>query len=278
MGRRGDELIRRLADRLVSVDLLDQASELLQHQVKHRLQGATKAHVATRLAMIHLMNHKPDRALATLQATRIAQLSDTLRRRRLLLEARALSELKRPDVALEVIANLKGREADRLRADVLWSAHRWAHAAEKIELLLGSRWRDWQPLDAVERADVLRAGIGFALGEDAIGLSRLRERYGAKMAKGPDSRAFDVITGPIGASAPEFQSIAASIGSMDTLEGFLRDMRAGFPDLAAGLNTRRPQPTTMSPKPAAPAGRPNGAAPAAQPAAGAAPAEAKPSI
>ena len=33
IGRRGDEMIRRLADRLVAVDLLDQASELLQYQV-----------------------------------------------------------------------------------------------------------------------------------------------------------------------------------------------------------------------------------------------------
>ncbi len=40
IGRRGDEMIRRLADRLVAVDLLDQAAELLQHQVDHRLQGA----------------------------------------------------------------------------------------------------------------------------------------------------------------------------------------------------------------------------------------------
>ena len=62
IGRRGDEMIRRLADRLVAVDLLDQAAELLQHQVDHRLQGAARAQVATRLAVIYLMNHKPDRA------------------------------------------------------------------------------------------------------------------------------------------------------------------------------------------------------------------------
>src|SRR5262249_50013121 len=49
IGRRGDEMIRRLADRLVAVDLLDQAAELLQHQVDHRLQGAARAQVATRL-------------------------------------------------------------------------------------------------------------------------------------------------------------------------------------------------------------------------------------
>ena len=46
IGRRGDEMIRRLADRLVAVDLLYQASELLQHQVDHRLQGAARAQVA----------------------------------------------------------------------------------------------------------------------------------------------------------------------------------------------------------------------------------------
>ena len=49
VGRRGDEMIRKLADRLVSVDLLDQAAELLQHQVDNRLQGAARAQVAVRL-------------------------------------------------------------------------------------------------------------------------------------------------------------------------------------------------------------------------------------
>src|SRR5213076_3196715 len=70
IGRRGDEMIRRLADRLVSVDLLDQAATLLQHQVDHRLHGAARAQVAVRLAVIYLMGRKPDRALATLNATR----------------------------------------------------------------------------------------------------------------------------------------------------------------------------------------------------------------
>ena len=40
IGRRGDEMIRRLADRLASVDLLDQSAALLQYQVDRRLQGA----------------------------------------------------------------------------------------------------------------------------------------------------------------------------------------------------------------------------------------------
>ncbi len=64
IGRRGDEMIRRLADRLVAVDLLDQAAELLQYQVDKRLEGAARAQVAARLAMVYLTNRKPDRAIS----------------------------------------------------------------------------------------------------------------------------------------------------------------------------------------------------------------------
>jgi len=44
----------------------------LQYQVDNRLQGAARAQVATRLAVIYLMNHKPDKAQAVLRATRTA--------------------------------------------------------------------------------------------------------------------------------------------------------------------------------------------------------------
>ncbi len=232
IGRRGDEMIRKLADRLVSVDLLDQAAELLQHQVDHRLQGAARAQVATRLAVIYLMNRKPDRALATLRATRTADLSNELRDQRLLLEARALSDSGRHDLALELIANIGGREAIRLRADILWAARRWRASAEQIELLYGNRWREFTPLNANERADILRAAIGYALDDDPLGLARFREKYAAKMAEGPDGRAFDVVSAPIGTSGSEFRDVAKSVAGTNTLDAFLREMHRRYPDAA----------------------------------------------
>src|SRR5205085_3038062 len=106
VGRRGDEMIRRLADRLVSMDLLDQAAELLQHQVDNRLQGAARAQVAARLAVVYLMNRKPDRALAVLRSTRTADVANELRNQRLLIEARALADVGRHDVAVDIISNM----------------------------------------------------------------------------------------------------------------------------------------------------------------------------
>jgi hypothetical protein len=232
IGRRGDEMIRRLSDRLVSVDLLDQAAELLQHQVDHRLQGSARAQVAVRLAVIYLMNRKPDRALGTLRATRTADLSNELRNQRLLLESRALSDTGRYDVALEVIANIEGKEASRLRGDVLWAASRFQEAAEQIERHYGERWRQWAPLTDVERSDVLRAAIGYALAEDSVGLGRFREKYSGKM-EGADRRAFDIASAPLAASSNEFRDIARVVSAVDTLESFLRDMRSRYADTGA---------------------------------------------
>jgi tetratricopeptide (TPR) repeat protein len=260
IGRRGDEMIRRLADRLVSVDLLDQAAELLQHQVDRRLQGAARAQVATRLAVIYLMNRKPDRALATLRATRSADLATELRNQRILLEARALSDVGRHELALEVIASVEGREALRLRSDILWAAHKYREASEQIELLYGDRWRDFQPLADIERADVLRGAIGYALAEDALGLQRFRDKYAAKMAEGPDKRAFDVVSAPLGTVAPEFSSIAKTVAAVDTLDGFLREMRARYPDTGAVAPEARP--AQAGPPAAAPAATPTPPRPA----------------
>jgi tetratricopeptide (TPR) repeat protein len=247
IGGRGDEMIRRLADRLISVDLLDQAADLLQYQVDHRLQGAARAQVATRLAVIYLMNRKADRALAALRGTRTADLSNDLRNQRLLLEGRALSDLGRHDLALEVIGNVETREATRLRSDILWAARRYGEAAEQLELMYADRYKDFEPLTEVEQQDILRAEIGYALSDDKLGLGRFREKYAAKMADTPDARDFDIVSQPLGTSGDAFAAVAHAAASVDTLDSFLRDMKARYQDAGAGSPATEPPPATTGP-------------------------------
>ncbi|KRR22324.1 hypothetical protein CQ14_37830 [Bradyrhizobium lablabi] len=233
IGRRGDEMIRRLADRLASIDLLDQAAELLQYQVDKRLEGAARAQVAARLAMVYLMNRKPDRAITALRLTRISDLSGELRQQRLLLEARAQSDVGRHDLALDIISNITGREAIRLRSDIYWASRQWREASEQIELYYADRWRDFRPLNAAEKSDVLRAVVGYALAEDAIGLARFREKYAPLMTGEADKSAFDTASKPAGSNSAEFSLIAKMAASVDTLDGFIREMKNRFPDATA---------------------------------------------
>lgn len=233
IGRRGDELIRRLADRLASIDLLDQAAELLQYQVDHRLEGAARAQVAARLAMIYLANRKPDMAITALRVSRISDLSGELRQQRLLLEARAQSDVGRHDLALDIVSNVSGREVLRLRSDIFWAARRWRESAEQIELYYGERFRDFKPLNTVEKSDIIRAAVGYALADDSIGVSRFREKYAPLMSESADRLAFDIASKPAGASSAEFADIAKLAASVDTLDGFLREMKQRFPDATA---------------------------------------------
>jgi hypothetical protein len=209
-----------------------------------------------RLAVIYLIARKPDRALATLRTSRSSDLPTEMRNQRLLIEARALSDTGRPDVALEVIANRQGREVERLRADILWKARRWRETGEQIEKFYGDRWRDFSPLTVSERADVMRAAIGYALGEDAIGLDRFRTKYAPKMVDGPDRRSFEVVTAPFNTNAPEFADIARVVAGTDTLDEFLRDIRARYPETSGpGVST----PTVPGAAPALPAAPERGA-------------------
>ena len=144
---------------------------MLQYQVDKRLEGAARAQVAARLAMVYLTNRKPDRAIAALRLTRIADLSGELRQQRLLLESRAQSDIGRHDLALDIISNITGREAIRLRSDIYWASRQWREASEQIELYYADRWRDFRPLNAAEKSDVIRAVVGYALAGDAIGWS-----------------------------------------------------------------------------------------------------------
>src|SRR5262249_49780453 len=114
----------------------------------------------------------------------------------------------------------------------------WRAAAEQIEMLYGDRWREFEPLARDERHDILRAGIGYVLGEDAIGVGRLRERYAGEMEDGADRRAFGLVTAPVRGKGARVRAIARSIASIDTLDAFLRDLRARYPDVAAATVAR----------------------------------------
>ncbi|MCJ2043925.1 hypothetical protein MKK58_05160 [Methylobacterium sp. J-078] len=239
IGRRGDEIVRRLADRLVELDLLDSAGELLQHQVDHRLQGASRASVAARLAAIRLMDDKPLQALQSLDATYLPELPEDLRRARSLLRARALSDLSRTDLALETIEGEPGPDAARLRADILWTGRRWREAGEAHEALVGEAWRRRAPLDDTARTDILRTAIAYGLAGESLGLERLRAKFAGPMAESVDARTFSLLTQANAVRTAGFREIAQKATSAETLQAFLAEYRKRYPESAVPAPAKR---------------------------------------
>jgi hypothetical protein len=75
--------------------------------------------------------------------------------------------------------------------------------------------------------------VGYALADDAIGLARFREKYAPLMTGEADRAAFDTASKPASSNSAEFSQIARMAASVDTLDGFIREMKIRFPDATA---------------------------------------------
>lgn len=226
IGQKGDEMVRHLADRLASVDLLPQAQELLQHQVDQRLHsGFAKAQVAGKLAGFYLMDRKPQQALEVLRNTRQEQLPADIELRRRLIEAHALAELKQVDLALEILDDITDPKGLEARADILWDAQRWPEAGQTLESLALAASPSKGALDDEMRFQVMRGAIAYSLAGDETALARLRGRFGGQMRASPDASAFAAISDAIETDGPAFREVAARIAQVNTLDKFMDDMR-----------------------------------------------------
>lgn len=227
-GAKGDEMIRNLARRLVRIDLLQQAGDLLQYQVDSRLTGVGRAQVAADLAIIRIADRDPESALRVLNATRMTELPPTLERQRRVLEARALIDAGRQDLALDLVSRLTGRDIDLLRIDGYWKSRNYRMAAELLEIIHTPDRAD-ATMTSADRRGVLKAAVGFVLAGDALGLSRLRSKFSGLMSNSAEWPMFEYVTRDVEARSDEFKAIAREVAAIDALDAFLKSYRELYP-------------------------------------------------
>ncbi len=241
IGAEGDLMVRGLVDRLVAFDLLPQAAELLDHQTKTRFEGIAKAQVATDLAAIYLLDRQPEKALGAIADSRVARLPERLNAQRRLIQAAALSDLDRPDHALETIADDRSIDATRLRAEIHWRAQNWAAASQGLRAALPPPGRGLAPEAAM---DVLRAAVATSLAGDAAGVAALRARYGAVMADTSEADSFAAVTSATSAAGGDISQVVARLADASPYDALLKRVRQRVAgpapsDPLAGATARR---------------------------------------
>ncbi|OUY01706.1 hypothetical protein [Ponticaulis sp.] len=226
IGPDGDRMIRMLANRLVAFDLLDPATELLAHQVENRnLIGIGRAQIASDLAAIYLLDHRPEAALQTLNGSRVPGLDDELRIQRRLLEAAAHMELQRYGHAIELLEPLDDQRALDLLAEVHWRARTWGAAGRALQRTLpepGERLSEAQIQTAV------RAAVAYRLDGDYDGLANLRAEYGPQMVATSEEDTFDLLTGTNQVSSSLLSDTVRELADTTTADAFLSNLRQRF--------------------------------------------------
>lgn len=240
LGADGDLMVRKLVRRLVDVDLLPQAAQLLKYQAENRLDGVPRAQVATDLAVIYLMDRKPEQALQAINASRTTVLPTPLAAERRLVEARAWAGLGRYDSALEILGKDASRDAQDLRGEITWKQKDWATAGPLFEKALGERFKNAEPLSAEEEGKLLRAGVAYSLAGDEAALGRLEQRYQGfyEQAHNPEALRVALSGEPLGRlSVADFGRVTAD---NETFAGWVARMKTRFKTARPPVGTGKP--------------------------------------
>jgi tetratricopeptide (TPR) repeat protein len=222
-GAVGDEIIRKLADQLVKVDLLDRAADLLENQVKTRLTGVDQARVATQLALVRLLDRRPDDAIAALDIPVSGDLPTELVRQRMELRARALAEQDKNADALKLLTADESPDADRLRVDIYWKTHDWSSVVPVLKH--GLKPPEAGKVDEDTAHAVLKIATAMVLGKDRTGLASLQKQYGAAMDQSALKDDFRVVAGNSSSTAGDFKSLADRVAQISDLQGFMTTYR-----------------------------------------------------
>lgn len=223
-GPDGDEMIRKLADRLVGVDLLAQAAQLLDHQVQTRLQGVDKARVGARLALVQLLNQQPALALAAIKGSEAPGLPADLARQRELLRARALADLGQAEAGLKMLAAENGDEANLLKAEIQWRQQNWAGAAEALSRAIHVPDEGTQ-MSAAMRQRVLQWVTALRLSDQRRDIAQVRRDYLPYMNATPEYDAFNLLTNRTAAGLIDMAAVEEQIKQAENFRSFLGEYK-----------------------------------------------------
>lgn len=223
IGERGNAIIQKLADRLAAVDLIDRATQLLEHQTKFRLEGEERARVGAHLALLYLIDREPQKALETLEITHFGNMPENLRYQRLRLSAQALASLNRLEEALAIMHADRTKEGETLRLDILWKMKDWANVINQSENMIASRKDLTAPLNETETDIVLKLALAYSFEKDLTQLNYLRDYYTNLMKNSPYKDIFNHITNNTAPIDPE--DFALVTQQISRTENFMKQFR-----------------------------------------------------
>lgn len=221
---RGDIIVRKLAERLANVDLLDRAIALLAHQIKSRSEGLDRSKLGTQLALLYIINNQPNEALQTLEASSYGDFSGELVQLRNQLTAQALHKLKEYTSALQALQGDTSKKAAKLRMEILWDMEDWPNIINAAEDALAIRKDFSAPLTKTEQNFLLRLALAYSFENNTVQLQYLRDYYLGLIPDESDSKeVFDYLTNYTKPLSPkDISVIAAQINGTET---FLSDLR-----------------------------------------------------
>jgi len=164
VGDIGDKIVSRFIEHLVSLDLLDRAALMLQHQVDKRLHGNEREVAINKLVEIYLHNLMPIKALLAIESgDEYGELPDDIAFKRKYLHARALHYNKQDAKALKLLKGDLSPEADEMNSMIYWDEQNWDEFNKFAEPRIYQIREQEGELETEDSEKVLKLAISYLM-------------------------------------------------------------------------------------------------------------------
>ncbi|PIR33417.1 MAG: hypothetical protein COV36_02780 [Alphaproteobacteria bacterium CG11_big_fil_rev_8_21_14_0_20_44_7] len=182
-GEEGDMITLELAEKLVEVDLLHEATKVLRKYSQKTKDPEEKALIMTRIAILSYMNNDADSALKVLADSMSDNIPKYLKDEREILAVESLIKLGRTTEAMQVLVDLQPAVANRYRAEIFWQEKKWQEMISTYKLVK----------DKTEE-DVIKLAIAYELTDNVAALKTLELEYSELMKESAFADSFRFIT------------------------------------------------------------------------------------
>lgn len=215
-------IMQKLADRLVAVDLLPRAKNILLSLImKDDLSDADMARVGARMAIIYLFERTPELALSILDSTEKPNIPQPIAAPRRLIKARALADIGQTDEALEILKKDFSPNALKFKFDIYWRTQDWDNASNTIKYLIKEPVKG-EPLSQEQIGYILDWATTLKQAGKRTVLVRLHNKFAPYFKNTEHYSTFNVLTNNLEKEEININHIRSAITDIQNFNNFAR--------------------------------------------------------
>lgn len=225
-GAQGDLALANFARRLATLDLVDEADEILDHLVRRRLDGAPRLAAAADLTRLRLSRRQWTAALDVLDEVAEVRASEDMRVLQARLRAEALAGLGRTEEALALLGDEEGAETLTLKARIAWRSADWISARQAYRDLADAGAFAGETLAPEAAAAVVRWAVAASMLTNDQEVTDVAKRYARRIGDDALAAALTALATPKGAAGDALAAARAAIDNAEALAGAVQGYAA----------------------------------------------------
>lgn len=163
IGRDGDDIVLYIANRMINLNLLDEAEKMIAHQVRLRLDGLRRIVTGDHLAAIYIKNKKPQLAVDIINETDLQNYSFLEHIVRQRIKAKAFLDLEKYEKAIDAVEEDTSQDAQDIRESAYFNMEKWDKFILVAESAITPYLQSEKAVPPHREKEVLRLAIAYSM-------------------------------------------------------------------------------------------------------------------